>query len=236
MLRIAGTARAIRKGAQLTYDTAVADLRELLADSTSHKRATNKKLVGPINGTNVTFYAYDKRIVKLSVEVRLDGTDVEFDVVDAVAGKIVLTEAPLENTDLRADYYWQFWSDESLKGFLNRGAQSCSYFDDSAPEKSFEQAAPGLRNAILYYAASDANRALIQYLNNRRHSEEFLLEQDGNDDTNHSETIAELRRGADSYWKQAETTRDEYYERQGRRNKPSFAVKAGTTRKYGPNR
>lgn len=220
----------------MSYTDALKNLRMLLSDTERDKRATGKGLLGSVDGTNKIFYSYDKRILADTLKVFVDGQDAPFTLDDAVAGKITITDAPPVNAKVAADYYFQWWLDDQLKDFLNRGAQTCSAFDPSTPEVSYDQLIPGLRSAATYFACHDANMALIQLLVNRRHSEEFLTQQDGNDDANFSQMIEALRRGAKDFWERAIWSRDDYYERQGRRNKPSMAVKTVSVRPYGAKR
>lgn len=217
----------------MSYDSAVVELRQIIADTEFNKKATKKKLIGPIDGNNLNFVTYDKRIYEDSLEVFLNGESVPFSVVDAIKGEINLSTAPDKNVKLEASYYWRFWIDDELKNFLNKGAESTGQSGISSPDQAYLNIEPGLKSAALYFAASLATRSLIFYITNRRHSEEFLIEQDKNDDTNFSQTIAAMNTQAKSLWDQAVWHRDDFYKRLGKRNKPAFGIKMGSTRKYG---
>ncbi len=220
----------------MSYDTAIKELRQLIADTEFHKKATKKKLIGSIDGENKQFITYDKRLLEDTVEVFVNGIAAAFTVDDAIKGVITLNAAPDKNTKVEASYYWQFWLDDELKNFLNKGSEATSQWTSTIPDNAYLSILPGLKTAALMLSASLANRSLIQYLVNRRHSEEFLIEQDGNDDSGFSQMINALQKVADQYWKDGIQMRDDFYQRQGKRNAPAFAIKQGVTKQYGPRR
>lgn len=220
----------------MSYSTAITELRQILSDTSTHKKATRKKIFGNVNGDNAEFITYDKRILEDTVEVFVDGLAVDFEVTDAVAGKLTLKDAPTSNSKVEASYYFQWWLDDELTTFLNKGAELTGQFSTSTPDKAYLQILPGLKNAALYFAASEATTSLIHYLINREHSEEFLVEQDGNDDSNFSEMIKALKDLGKDYWERAKWHRDDYYKSLGKRELPAFAVKIARFKNYGPNR
>ena len=220
----------------MSYSVAVTELRQLLADTEFHKKATNKKLIGKIDGDNKSFVTYDKRILEDTLEVMVDGTQVNFTLEDSVKGLITINDAPSINSKVTANYYFQFWIDDELKTFLNKGAEATSQWSSVIPDQAYLQILPGLKTAALFVAASLAQRSLIQFLVNRRHSEEFNIEQDGNDDSAFSQMINALQKNADQYWNDGMKFRDDFYKRQGKREAPAFAIKLGKVRNYGPIR
>jgi hypothetical protein len=217
----------------MSYTKAITDLRQMLSDTILHKKATGKKLIGKVDGNNTVFYTYDKRISEETVEVMVNGEAVSFSVDDAIQGKITLGSAPDINSKVVANYYFTWWIDDELVNFLNKGAESTGQFTDTVPDDSYLKIIPGLRTAALYFACSMATNALVNLLMNRRHSEEFLVEQDGNDDSNFSSMIDALRRQSKDYWDRACWHRDDFYKRLGKRNAPAFGVKTVPSRKYG---
>lgn len=220
----------------MSYDNAVLELRQLLADTDFNKKATKKKLIGPVDGNNTSFFTYDKRISEDTLEVFVGNESVDFTLEDAVKGQITLSDAPAVNTKVVASYYWKFWLDEELINFLNKGAESTGEFSGAQPDTAYLLIQPGLKTAAMYFAANMANTSLVQYLVNRRHSEEFLVEQDGNSDEGFSMMIKSLSEAGDSYWKKAVFHRDDFYKRLGKRNAPAFAIKVGRRANYGPRR
>lgn len=225
----------------MSYDGAILELRQLLADTDFNKKASNKKLLGDINGENVNFITYDKRISEDTIEVTITQADGEViipsvTVDDAIKGTITLSEAPALNSSVTANYYWRWWLDEELINFLNKGAETVSQTSILVPDEAYLQIPPGLKLAALDVAVSLANSAQIQYMINRRHSEEFLLEQDGNDDANFSNTISAMSGIVDAKLKSGLMLRDDFYKRQGKRFAPAFAIKLGVGKRYGPQR
>lgn len=225
----------------MSYSTSISELRQLLGDSDMHKKATKKRLIGDVDGTNLTYFAYDKRLFEDTVEVFVkDSTgsesSVSFTLDDAVKGQITLSSSPDVNSKVVANYYWQFWTDAEIKNFLNKGAEATGVFTDILPDDSYLKIQAGLRAAALLFAAHLATQSLIQYEINRRHSEEFLVEESGNSDNGFTAMISALRGQAKDYWDRAIFHRDDFYKRLGKRNAPSFGIKSGSTRRYGANR
>lgn len=217
----------------MSYPNAIEELRMLLGDTSVHKRATRKKLIGNIDADNTSFRTYDKRILGDTLELFVNNAAVAFTLDDEISGEVTLAEAPAKNSKVEASYYWQWWTDDEMKAFLNKGAESTGQFTNVVPDQSYLAIQAGLRGAALDYAACFATRSLIAYLTTRKHSAEFLIEQDKNDDMNFSETIKALTAAADSYWKTAQTSRDDFYKRLGKRNAPAFAIRTPSNRRYG---
>lgn len=217
----------------MSYANAINELRQLLADTNLDKKATKKRILGDVDGNNVEFYTYDKRIFSDTVLVYVNNAIVTASVDDEIQGQITLAAPPDINSKVEASYYWRFFNDDELQNFLNKGAEACGTFGDNIPDNSYLSIIAGMRTAAIYFAASMCKRRLISLLMNRAHSEEFLVEQDGNDDNKFSQTINAMNREAKELWDQAIWHRDDYYLRQGKRNAPSFGVKTGTVRKYG---
>lgn len=220
----------------MPYTLAVTELRQMLSDTPFNKKASNKKLIGAIDGENVDFVTYDKRLFADTVEVFVAGESAQFNLNDPIQGSITLKSPPDKNVKVTANYYFQFWIDAELKNFLNKGAESTGVFVDVIPDNAYLVILPGLKNAALHLAAAMANDSLVAYLVNRRHSEEFNIEQDGNDDNGFSQMINALNARSKMFWDRGTWLRDDYYKRQGRRNAPSFKQKVGTPRIYGPRR
>lgn len=220
----------------MSYAAAITELRQIIADTEFHKKATGKKLLGDVNGENKSFYSYDKRLLEDTVEVMVNNVAASFTLDDSVKGQFTLATAPDKNTAVTANYYYTWWLDDEIKNFLNKGAESTSQWNDNVPDDAYLSILPGLKGAALNLAANLALKSLIMYLVNRRHSEEFNLAEDGNDDTKFSQTIAAMQKMADSFWKDGMTQRDDFYKRQGKRNAPAFGIKLGSVRNYGPRR
>lgn len=220
----------------MSYVDAIKELRQMLSDTETHKRSSRKKIIGNIDGQNTKFRSFDKRIIPSTLEVYVNGAKIVSSIDDAVAGELSLGSAPPINSKVEATYYWQWWLDGELKTFLNKGAESTGQFSNNTPDNSYMSIQPGLKTAALKFAASMAIDSVIQYMINRKHSGEFLLEQDGNKDDGYSSMIDAMRRQAEKYWKEAVFHRDDFYKRLGARNAPAFANKFGAVKRYGPQR
>jgi hypothetical protein len=220
----------------MSYADAITELRQLLADTQYHKKATDKRLIGKVNGENVTFYTYDKRVIESTFSAKVNNIDVDSSLDDAIQGLVTLADAPAINSAVTASYYFTWWTDAELKTFLNKGAELTSFFTTNIPEDAYLQITVGLKSAALYFSASYAMDSLINYLINRRHSEEFLVEESGNDESAFSQTIAAMKDLSKEFWTKAKWARDDFYMRQGQRNVPAFGVKLGATRRYGPSK
>jgi len=217
----------------LSYSTAITELRQLLGDTEFHKKATNKRILGAVDGVNTLFFTYDKRIMTNTFQAFVNGVEVQANVDDEIKGQITLANAPDINSKVNASYYWRFWLDEELQNFLNKGAESTGQFTSLIPDNAYLSIQPGLKQAALFFASNMAIKSLIQFMINRRHSEEFLLEQDNNSDSNFSSMITALNAQAKSFWDEAVFHRDDFYKRLGKRNAPAFGVKTVKLRKYG---
>ncbi len=220
----------------MSYNAALLELRQMLADTPQHKRATRKKLLGQVDGNNVSFVSYDKRIVDGTFQAYVNDGPVSANVTDLVAGEIEFAAAPDQNSKVTASYYWQWWLDSELITFLNKGAELTGQFNNNIPDKAYLQIEPGLKNAALQFALSVAADSLANYLLTRKHSGEFLLEQDKGTDEGMADVIRAMTDMSSKAYKKAMDLRDDFYKRQGRRNKPSFGYKLPITKKYGPNR
>jgi hypothetical protein len=220
----------------VSYTAAITEMRQLLADTEFHKRATKKKLIGKIDANNQTFFTYDKRLLEDSLEVYVNDEAVSFTLEDAIKGQLLLGDAPAKNTSVVASYYYQFWIDDEVKNFLNKGAEQVSQWTEATIDNAYLSIPGGLKSPALMFAASMATDSLISYMINRRHSEEFNIEQDGNDDNGFSSMITAMKDQAKHYWDRGVQMRDDFYKRQGKRSAPAFAIKLGKTRQYGPMR
>lgn len=220
----------------MSYANAITEFRQVMADTDLHKHSFQKKVLGRKDGDNTKFITFDKRVIEDTFTVQVDGVDVTFTMDDPVKGTFTVNEAPASNQELTASYYWQWWLDEEIKNFLNKGAESTGQFTDTIPDNSYLKIQAGLRSAAMLYGAYWATMSLIKYLEMRRHSSEYVIEEDGNRDANDAAMIDAMRREAADYITRADTARDDFWKRLGQRAKPSFGVKTVATRGYGPQR
>lgn len=219
----------------MSYTQAITELRQLLGDTDKDKRSSRKKLIGNVDGDNKKFRAYDKRIVEDTLEIFVNGTIVPFSLDSANSSEIILNSAPEPNSKIEASYYWQWWNDDELKTFLKMGAESLGVVDETNL-KIWETVPDGLRGSLLYYAASHSVRRQIMFMINRRHSGEFLLEQDKGGDEGFAELIKALEMTYEMFAKTGKSERDDFIQKRGQQKNPAFKLKAGSSGQYGPRK
>lgn len=225
----------------MAWTNAFTELREFLSDTKFNKRASGKQVKGQVNGMNQAFITYDKRFIEDTFEVFVNDLPAKFQIVDSIAGTFTICPAPDVNSTVVASYYWQWWLDSELQTYLNKAAESMGIDDTQHPDGGADDVAylaipQGLRGAALNLAASYAQAALVQYMMNRKHSGEFLLEQDGNDDAGFAQIINAMTKQKQDYYKTGIELRDDFYKRQGREFAPSVRIKVVASRRYGPSR
>ena len=227
----------------MNYDKAIVELRQMIADTDKTKRVTKKAMAqGTSDGENLLFYTWDKRLFEDSFQLYVDNElqSDGFELSDPIAGEITFAQAPDKDSEVRASYYFQWWIDDEIKNFLNKGAELTGEVDPNIsanhPDAAYLMIQPGLKNASLKFAGHLAMDALVSRFIADKHSAEFLLEQDGNVDVGYTELIKNLQNQANTWFKQAVQLRDDFYQRQGRRNQPAFGIKQVNTKIYGPVR
>lgn len=219
----------------MSYTQAITELRQLLGDTANDKRSSRKKLIGNVDGDNKKFRSYDKRIIEDTLEVFVNNQLVSASVDSANSGEIVLTTAPDPNSKVEASYYWQWWNDDELKTFLKLGSESLGIVDETN-SAIWESVPPGLRGSLLYYSAAHSVRRQIMYMINRRHSGEFLLEQDKGGDEGFADLLRALENTYTMFSKTAKSERDDFIQKRGQQLNPSFKLKAGNSGQYGPRK
>jgi hypothetical protein len=208
----------------MAWDTAVAELRNLLNDNPDDRYCYRKKLFGDINGTNQRFKSFEfRRTTNFTDEtlskpplgiylngVRLSHTAVEYD--NVLSGEFLLKVAPTETNSngtgsvLEATYYYQWFNDDELEEFLTSSAHWLLRGD------SWDGIEFGLRPAALYFAAKDALRKMAMRWATRA-SNTFLLEdqpkKDAQDVANTYSTMSM------AYEKSGDKYRNDFYTKSG---------------------
>jgi hypothetical protein len=228
----------------MDYTKAVEELRQMIADTSQTKRVTRKQMAnGTADGNNTLFYTWDKRVFEDSFQLFVDNElqdERSYELTNPISGEVTFDEAPDKDSEIRASYYFQWWIDDEIKNFLNKGAELTGEVDPNIsathPDQAYLSIQPGLKNAALKFAGHLAMDALVSRFVANKHSAEFLLEQDGNVEIGYSELIKNLQSQANTWFKQAVQLRDDFYKRQGRRNAPAFGIKQVNTKIYGPIR
>lgn len=226
----------------MAYNTAITELRQLISDTGFNKRASKKQIIGNTDGTNKEFITYDKRLFADSFLLYINDVLVTtgFSLDDPIAGTVIFTAPPDNGVELRATYYWQWWTDDELKNFLNKAAEQIGVIDPNISNTHADAAylliPPGLKTPTLKFAAHLSTDALVNYLIDRKHSSEYLLEQDGNTDEGYVKLVETLQKQASTFMKDSLALADRFYKRQGRQYAPAFGIKNVNTRQYGPRR
>lgn len=209
--------------------TAVTSLRSLLFDGAADKMASNKKVFGVQDGTNITFKTFEYRRVTdfttatFPLGVFKDGIAIATNKVtvdDTATGtfKLDITVTPSTRVALTASYYYQWFTDTDLITFLT----NASTWLGLGP--LYYNLPDGLNAAALRYAAQEAyEMAAMKY--STRAAEVFQLEDAPSEDI--LKSIAAFQSMADNFMDKASKMRDDYYTRQGQSLAPNFGFQLG---------
>ena len=226
----------------MLWTTSLSDLRTLLNDNDEDRYVYRKKVFGQQNSANKTFKTFEFRRVTdfkdadssaapLGVYingVRLDPTSILSD--DVTTGEFTLsteTTAPTVSDQVRCTYYTEQFLDGELNSIILRAVQSLQLGNDPT------QVDPALRDAVLYYAAAEGMKKLAMKWTQRA-SDSFLLEDAPKKEAmGVAETYAGL---AATYYKDAITRRNDFYERAGNPLAPNFQSSWGRVSAVTPRR
>lgn len=214
-----------------TWTTARDELRALLSDGPTDKLAHRKAVLGDINGTNTKFKTLEfRRVTNFTsasspLGVFVAGAAVTVSADDVSTGEFNLSAAPADGSELRCTYYYQWFLDSELDGFLKDAARFVAAGETIG--NTIEQ----LRQAALQYAAYDAYQKLaLRWA--QRLSEVYRLEDevDGKAAENPFFKLATACR------KCAMDLRDDYYKRQGQQFQPAYGFSMGNVQDTVPKR
>lgn len=207
-------------------------LRAFINDGPTDRPVKLKQVVGSVDGTNVTFFAWDDRIIPGTLVLSLDGIDQPggfiANTTDYIMGVIVTTTPPPADQALRARYYFQYFIDSELDEALQMAANQITETDD------ITSIVPGLKVAALNFGAHFGfQKQAIRWA--QRMSSKFLLQEEPIDTEveKRSNLFLQLAR---EYYKQGVQMRDSYYTRHGRRHAPAMGVYKPSTPYWGPRR
>lgn len=218
----------------LPWSTSTADLRTLLSDQPNDRLAKRKRIFGKQDGTNITFCTFEFRRVtnfatagQAPLGLFKNGVSVTAATDDLPSGFFTLSSAPANTDVIEAVYYYQWFQDTELQGFIQNALLWLGLGTDPT------QIAGGLIPAALHYAAKDAYYKMALKWRERA-SSAFQLE-----DAPRKEAI-EAATGFEalvtSSYKMAKEFRDDYYSRQGQANQPYFNTAFGAVRPTTPRR
>lgn len=221
------------------------DLRITLADTATDNLVKAKKVLGPINGVNTTFYTFDDRLVasgnqavcgtplrvfvsnvnspqQIISEIAASGITV----TDRVRGEFQLSYAPSGQLALIASYHFQQHLDSEISFYL----QQATYRVGVDIVANVDQ---GLQAAVLDYAEALAHTRLAQRWQQRK-SEQFLL-QDEPARKEAESLIQYHQEEAKTKTADGQQARRDFYDlRQDRGRAPSFTVLNRVPRPYTP--
>lgn len=210
------------------YTTAIADLRRFVSDGPQDRPVKLKQIVGVVNGVNKTFLIFDDRILPGSLVVTVDDAVVSATLTDPVTGIFETDTPPPVGSTVRAAYYFQYFLDEELKQALELA------IGEVTESESITSISPGFKLAALSFAGSFAyQKQAMRWA--QRMSSRFLLEEE----PVQAETLTRsnmFRDIARDLLRQGRELRDNFYQRHGRRNAPSFAVYKPRIPSVGPRR
>jgi hypothetical protein len=223
-----------------SWTTAIVELRALINDTPVDRYCYRKKVFGDINGTNVSFKTFEFRRVTNFTDptlsaaplgiflggVRLTGAQIATD--DILSGEFSLKTAPTDNGQaLTATYYYQWFDDDELGGFLTGASRWLQIGDD------YTNVPGGLTQAALYYAAKDALRKMAMRWATRA-SNSFLLEDAPKKES--MEIAATYSTMGAAFEKSGDKYRDDYYTKSGQSLEVSFASNWGNVSGVTPRR
>lgn len=211
--------------------SAILELRSLLSDGPEDKLAHRKAVFGDINGSNKKFKTLEFRRVQTLVGavaplgVYVNNVSVSVAADDLPSGEFELTTAPTDGQEVRATYYYWWFNDAELAGFLLNAARFLSAAEDITLIPA------GLRQAALQYAAQDGYQKLAarwsQRLSDVYRVEDMVKDQPAE---NPFMSLAKDCR------KCAQSLRDDFYKRQGQQLEPAFSAVYGRVSAVVPKR
>ncbi len=220
--------------------TAILALRRLLHDGPKDRLVKSKKVVGPVDGVNKTFFTIEDRLVVPAAGSPLPAPglvvtvdyaavpQVEITLDSAVLGQFTLQTAPAGTSAVRAEYFYQYFLDEELVEALELAAGELIEAD------TYLLIQDGLKLAALTFGGHFAfQKQSVRWV--ERLSQKFLLEEEP--------LSAELlsranlfQTLADRFLNNGMKIRDSFYTRHGRRAAPAFARYNPSIGPIGPTR
>lgn len=209
--------------------TAISALRTLLWDNPNDKLASGKKVLGIVDGVNLTFKTFEYRrntnfqspTTPLGVAINGVLVDPALVLADDVSTGIFSLDAsiaPTNRNSLTATYYYQWFMDSELDNFLQNASSWLGF------GKEYWNIQDGLTAALLRFAGQEAyEMAAMKY--SIRMSETYQLEDAPSEEI--LKAIEAFKSMANEFLAKAETMRNDFYTRQGQSLAPNFAFQLG---------
>lgn len=220
----------------MTWSTAATDLRTKLSDNSTDRLRAFKRVLGNLNGTNLTFKTFEfRRITNFTTaasplgvylnSVRLSTAAFSSD--DTGTGYFSLLTAPVDGDVLEATYYVQYFTDAELIIFLRSACNFLALGDD------YTNIPGGLQAGALEYASAEAYQKLALRFADTM-SDTYRMED--MPDKDRQMIIDSFKTAAAAAFKEAKEKRNDYYEnRQGQALAPLFGTNLGNVRDVPPN-
>lgn len=220
----------------MSWPTAITDLRTVLSDGPTDKiRANQAIVVGPIDGINGTFKTLDYRRVTafassatvFPLGIQINGAYVPAASVineDLSSGYFQLPPSTVGvNSKFTATFYIQWFIDSELDFFLQQTSLWLGQTTDYV-----NQTPDGLKDSALKHSCHLAYKKLaLKFAEDPAIA--ALRAQDQKDDKR-LDTVSQYQAAANTYWKQANDSRNDYYTRKGQPLAPMFGTVIGGVR------
>jgi hypothetical protein len=211
---------------------AILQLRNLLFDGPTDKLASQKKVLGVIDGVNTIFKTFETRRVNSFAAsapfpqgLYLNGSPVLVTNViqdEPISGVFQLgpsaVPSNLTRDSLTATYYFQWFEDSELDQFLQNATSWLGL------SNNYINIPDGLNASALRFASQEAYLAISNKYSVRM-AQTFQLEDAPNEDV--LKSIQAFQSMAKDYMASAETMRNDFYTRQGQALAPNFNFQLG---------
>ena len=217
------------------WTTSTEELRTFLSDGATERLRYRKRCLGRTNGTNTKFQTLEfRRISDLSsgsapIGVYVNDSPVSVSGDDPTVGEFTLAAAPANGAEVRATYYYHWFEDTEISTFLDHAKEWVS------PGSDLTQVDPGLRPAVIHYAASEAySKLAIRW--SESWSQVYKLEDAKPSAEDASNIKKDYVSAAQDMLARAETLRKQFYSRQDQNEQPIVAFVSGAVRDPVPKR
>jgi hypothetical protein len=217
-----------------TSAQAILALRSVIFDGPTDKLCSNKSLVGVQDGVNTIFKTFEyRRVTNFTLSpgfpqgVYDNGVLQTVTTDDPASGAFQVSVAPGPRDTFNATYYYQWFLDSDLDGFLQNASVWLGF------NTTYINTPDGLTPALADYAAREAYRsAAMKY--SLRMSSIYKTEDAPTEDIINSVNM--WKEMAQDFEDSAAKQRDDYYTRQGQSLAPNFAFQLGRVTDPTPRR
>lgn len=212
---------------------AILALRSLIFDGPTDKIAAMKEVVGVKDGTNLTFKTFEyRRVTDLTTAsfplgIYKNGALVNATVDDLPSGAFQVAVAPIQRDTFVASYYYQWFLDSELDGFLQTASNWLGL------GALYQNIPDGLNPALLDYSARESYRTAAMKTSIKL-SQTYKMEDAPSEDIKN--TVQVWQSMAKDFLDSATTQRKSYYSRQDQFEAPLFGFSLGRVKDPTPRR